>query len=178
AEEPIGVAVRLFVPVPLLLRLGLPVAVPLPISIQVSLLVLVALAKRQLPEPVPSAAEKEVRQCCLIIVLMVYLRLEVHWTSDEIRVLNLIVDLDKCLFVPGSLVSLMFVIDDLSSRDVGLQLADLYYIYLSSFVHYDQFLGKKVHDAILVNLPRGYGYVEFKKRGDAEKALLYMDGVC
>ncbi|RRT72685.1 hypothetical protein B296_00000611 [Ensete ventricosum] len=30
----------------------------------------------------------------------------------------------------------------------------------------------------LVNLPRGYGYVEFKKRVDAEKALLYMDGVC
>jgi len=30
----------------------------------------------------------------------------------------------------------------------------------------------------LVNLPRGYGYVEFKKRADAEKALLYMDGVC
>nr|CAD1829286.1 unnamed protein product [Ananas comosus var. bracteatus] len=29
---------------------------------------------------------------------------------------------------------------------------------------------------ILVNLPRGYGYVEFKKRADAEKALLYMDG--
>ncbi|RWW84342.1 hypothetical protein BHE74_00007058 [Ensete ventricosum] len=28
----------------------------------------------------------------------------------------------------------------------------------------------------LVNLPRGYGYVEFKKRVDAEKALLYMDG--
>jgi RNA-binding protein with serine-rich domain 1 len=28
----------------------------------------------------------------------------------------------------------------------------------------------------LVNLPRGYGYVEFKKRADAEKALLYMDG--
>ncbi|WOL01260.1 serine/arginine-rich splicing factor SR45-like isoform X2 [Canna indica] len=28
----------------------------------------------------------------------------------------------------------------------------------------------------LVNLPRGYGYVEFKKKVDAEKALLYMDG--
>nr|CAD1836913.1 unnamed protein product [Ananas comosus var. bracteatus] len=28
----------------------------------------------------------------------------------------------------------------------------------------------------IVNLPRGYGYVEFKKRADAEKALLYMDG--
>ncbi|KAG0450151.1 hypothetical protein HPP92_026900 [Vanilla planifolia] len=27
-----------------------------------------------------------------------------------------------------------------------------------------------------VNLPRGYGYVEFKKRTDAEKARLYMDG--
>ena len=27
-----------------------------------------------------------------------------------------------------------------------------------------------------VNLPRGYGYVEFKMRADAEKALLYMDG--
>ena len=27
-----------------------------------------------------------------------------------------------------------------------------------------------------VNLPKGYGYVEFKTRGDAEKALLYMDG--
>lgn len=29
-----------------------------------------------------------------------------------------------------------------------------------------------------VNIPRGYGYVEFKMRADAEKALLYMDGVC
>uniref|UniRef100_A0A452XK59 RRM domain-containing protein n=1 Tax=Aegilops tauschii subsp. strangulata TaxID=200361 RepID=A0A452XK59_AEGTS len=29
---------------------------------------------------------------------------------------------------------------------------------------------------IQVNLPRGYGYVEFKMRADAEKALLYMDG--
>lgn len=28
-----------------------------------------------------------------------------------------------------------------------------------------------------VNLPKGYGYVQFKTRGDAEKALLYMDGV-
>jgi RNA-binding protein with serine-rich domain 1 len=28
----------------------------------------------------------------------------------------------------------------------------------------------------MVNLPRGYGYIEFKKRTDAEKALLYMDG--
>ncbi|KAF3438533.1 hypothetical protein FNV43_RR21295 [Rhamnella rubrinervis] len=27
-----------------------------------------------------------------------------------------------------------------------------------------------------VNLPRGYGYVEFKTRADAEKAQLYMDG--
>lgn len=32
--------------------------------------------------------------------------------------------------------------------------------------------------AIQVNLPRGYGYVEYKKRVDAEKALIYMDGVC
>lgn len=29
-----------------------------------------------------------------------------------------------------------------------------------------------------VNLPKGYGYVEFKRRGDAEKALAHMDGVC
>ncbi|CAD6342359.1 unnamed protein product [Miscanthus lutarioriparius] len=28
----------------------------------------------------------------------------------------------------------------------------------------------------MVNLPRGYGYTEFKKRDDVEKALLYMDG--
>ncbi|PWZ34691.1 Serine/arginine-rich splicing factor SR45 [Zea mays] len=28
----------------------------------------------------------------------------------------------------------------------------------------------------MVNLPRGYGYIEFKKRADAEKALLHMDG--
>lgn len=28
-----------------------------------------------------------------------------------------------------------------------------------------------------VNLPKGYGYVEFKTRVDAEKAQLYMDGV-
>jgi len=28
-----------------------------------------------------------------------------------------------------------------------------------------------------VNLPKGYGYVHFKTRGEAEKALLYMDGV-
>ncbi|KAI3980126.1 hypothetical protein MKX01_034732, partial [Papaver californicum] len=27
-----------------------------------------------------------------------------------------------------------------------------------------------------VNLPRGYGYVEYKTRADAEKALLFMDG--
>ncbi|XP_043807305.1 RNA-binding protein CP29B, chloroplastic [Manihot esculenta] len=27
-----------------------------------------------------------------------------------------------------------------------------------------------------VNLPKGYGYVEFKARADAEKALIYMDG--
>jgi RNA recognition motif-containing protein len=29
-----------------------------------------------------------------------------------------------------------------------------------------------------VNLPRGYGYIEYKKKADAEKALLYMNGVC
>ncbi|KAK1282137.1 Arginine/serine-rich protein 45 [Acorus calamus] len=29
---------------------------------------------------------------------------------------------------------------------------------------------------LIVNLPRGDGYVEFKTRADAEKALLYMDG--
>ncbi|CAI5465807.1 unnamed protein product [Closterium sp. Yama58-4] len=29
----------------------------------------------------------------------------------------------------------------------------------------------------VVNLPKGYGYVEFKKRADAEKARLHMDGV-
>ncbi|CAD6225106.1 unnamed protein product [Miscanthus lutarioriparius] len=28
----------------------------------------------------------------------------------------------------------------------------------------------------MVNLPRGYGYIEFKKRDDAQKAFLYMDG--
>ncbi|CAI5504866.1 unnamed protein product [Closterium sp. Naga37s-1] len=28
----------------------------------------------------------------------------------------------------------------------------------------------------VVNLPKGYGYVEFKKRADAEKARLHMDG--
>lgn len=28
-----------------------------------------------------------------------------------------------------------------------------------------------------VNLPKGYGYVEFKTRADAEKAQLHMDGV-
>lgn len=30
---------------------------------------------------------------------------------------------------------------------------------------------------IQVNLPKGYGYVEFKTKADAEKAHLYMDGV-
>jgi hypothetical protein len=29
-----------------------------------------------------------------------------------------------------------------------------------------------------VNLPRGYGYIEYKKKADVEKALLYMNGVC
>lgn len=29
-----------------------------------------------------------------------------------------------------------------------------------------------------MNLPKGYGYVEFKTRVDAEKALAHMDGVC
>lgn len=29
-----------------------------------------------------------------------------------------------------------------------------------------------------VNLPRGSAYVEFKARADAEKAQLFMDGVC
>lgn len=28
----------------------------------------------------------------------------------------------------------------------------------------------------VVNLPRGYAYVEFERRKDAEKALMYMDG--
>lgn len=28
-----------------------------------------------------------------------------------------------------------------------------------------------------MNLPKGYGYVEFKSRVDAEKALAHMDGV-
>lgn len=28
-----------------------------------------------------------------------------------------------------------------------------------------------------VNLPKGYGYVHFKTRGEAEKALNFMDGV-
>lgn len=28
-----------------------------------------------------------------------------------------------------------------------------------------------------VNLPRGYGYVEFRKHSDADKARLHMDGV-
>lgn len=28
----------------------------------------------------------------------------------------------------------------------------------------------------VVNLPRGYAYVEFERREDAEKALAYMDG--
>jgi len=31
--------------------------------------------------------------------------------------------------------------------------------------------------SLQVNLSRGYGYVEFKTRGDAEKAQAYMDGV-
>ncbi|KAL5648287.1 hypothetical protein ACJX0J_039096, partial [Zea mays] len=29
----------------------------------------------------------------------------------------------------------------------------------------------------MVNLPRGHGYIASKKRADAEKALLYMDGL-
>lgn len=35
----------------------------------------------------------------------------------------------------------------------------------------------KPHFHVQVNLPKGYGYVEFKTRADAEKAQIYMDGV-
>jgi RNA recognition motif-containing protein len=35
----------------------------------------------------------------------------------------------------------------------------------------------KLVPCLQVNLPKGYGYVEFKARVDAEKAQLYMDGV-
>lgn len=35
----------------------------------------------------------------------------------------------------------------------------------------------KLASCLQVNIPRGYGYVEFKTRVDAEKAQLFMDGV-
>ena len=35
----------------------------------------------------------------------------------------------------------------------------------------------KLVSCLQVNIPRGYGYVEFKTRVDAEKAQLFMDGV-
>lgn len=35
----------------------------------------------------------------------------------------------------------------------------------------------KLVPSLQVNLPKGYGYVEFKARVDAEKAQLFMDGV-
>jgi RNA recognition motif-containing protein len=35
----------------------------------------------------------------------------------------------------------------------------------------------KLVPCLQVNLPKGYGYVEFKARVDAEEAQVYMDGV-
>ncbi|KAI5674580.1 hypothetical protein M9H77_14944 [Catharanthus roseus] len=38
------------------------------------------------------------------------------------------------------------------------------------------FAGIRIWYPVEVNLPKGFGYVEFKNRADAEKAQLYMDG--
>uniref|UniRef100_A0A452XK68 RRM domain-containing protein n=2 Tax=Aegilops tauschii subsp. strangulata TaxID=200361 RepID=A0A452XK68_AEGTS len=45
------------------------------------------------------------------------------------------------------------------------------------FENYGEVVNVELSMDKAVNLPRGYGYVEFKMRADAEKALLYMDGV-
>uniref|UniRef100_A0A452XJX9 RRM domain-containing protein n=1 Tax=Aegilops tauschii subsp. strangulata TaxID=200361 RepID=A0A452XJX9_AEGTS len=44
------------------------------------------------------------------------------------------------------------------------------------FENYGEVVNVELSMDKAVNLPRGYGYVEFKMRADAEKALLYMDG--
>lgn len=49
---------------------------------------------------------------------------------------------------------------------------------LVSFLHLEGASPDTYFSYLKVNLPRGYGYIEFKKKADAEKALLYMNGVC
>ncbi|EEC78362.1 hypothetical protein OsI_18120 [Oryza sativa Indica Group] len=44
------------------------------------------------------------------------------------------------------------------------------------FENYGEVVNVELSMDRVVNLPRGYGYVEFKNRADAEKALLYLDG--
>uniref|UniRef100_A0A0E0PGF3 RRM domain-containing protein n=1 Tax=Oryza rufipogon TaxID=4529 RepID=A0A0E0PGF3_ORYRU len=43
------------------------------------------------------------------------------------------------------------------------------------FENYGEVVNVELSMDRVVNLPRGYGYVEFKNRADAEKALLYLD---
>ncbi|TVU36895.1 hypothetical protein EJB05_18848, partial [Eragrostis curvula] len=44
------------------------------------------------------------------------------------------------------------------------------------FANYGEVVNVELAMDRLVNLPRGYGYIEFKNKADAEKALLYMNG--
>ena len=46
-----------------------------------------------------------------------------------------------------------------------------------SWGHLARYRDLKLVSCLQVNIPRGYGYVEFKTRVDAEKAQLFMDGV-
>ena len=48
---------------------------------------------------------------------------------------------------------------------------------LLSWDHLARYRDLKLVSCLQVNIPRGYGYVEFKTRVDAEKAQLFMDGV-
>lgn len=51
----------------------------------------------------------------------------------------------------------------------------MYYLYEVFFFSF--FLSNIRTHLLQVNLPKGFAYVEFKTRVDAEKAQLYMDGV-
>ncbi|CAN1263369.1 Serine/arginine-rich splicing factor SR45 [Linum perenne] len=65
--------------------------------------------------------------------------------------------------------SLILHVDSLSRNVHEGHLKEIFSNY-GEVVHVDLAMDRAV------NLPKGFGYIEFKARADAEKALLYMDG--
>ncbi|MQL83416.1 hypothetical protein Taro_015885, partial [Colocasia esculenta] len=171
--DPVGVGLWVVILVALFLRVGFTVAVPvsLPLPVEILLNVLLALGQRELAKPEPSSPEE--KKLLLRKVDLHHLNPKEFHLQGAARRGRSPTPQPKRVSPPRKASPLpesaVLHIDQLTRNVNEGHLKEI-------FGNFGEVIHVELAIDRAVNLPRGFGYVEFRKKVDAEKAILYMDG--